>query len=94
MQEISNPQFREHVEWELDYLDRADVIAMFFDKNGISPISLLELGLYALSRKMVVCCPKGYWRRGNVQIICNRFGIQLVENLEEFIGETRKMLEI
>ena len=29
-----------------------------------------------------------------MQIIYNRFGIQLIENLEEFIRETRKILEI
>jgi hypothetical protein len=44
---------------------------------------LLELGLFARSGKMVVCCPGGYWRRGNVQIVCKRFGILLVDTLEE-----------
>ena len=67
---------------------------MFFNKNSILLISLLKLGLYALSYKIVIYCPKGYWRRGNIQIIYNRFSIQLIENLEEFIRETRKMLEI
>ena len=66
MQEISNPQFREYVKWELNYLDCADIITMFFNKNSISPVSLLELSLYTLSYKIVVYCPEGYWRCGNI----------------------------
>jgi len=42
------------------------VIAMFFNLNTISPISLLELGEYVKDRKLVVCYPKGYFRWANV----------------------------
>ncbi|OCK88970.1 uncharacterized protein K441DRAFT_585839, partial [Cenococcum geophilum 1.58] len=52
--------FREHIKWELDYLDRANIIVIFFNKNSISLISLLKLGLYTLSYKIVVYYPKGY----------------------------------
>lgn len=86
-QDISFPPFKEQVEWELDAQDEATVIAMFFDKKGMAPISLLELGLYAGSGKMVVCCPQGYWRRGNVQVVCKRYGITLVDTLNELTKE-------
>jgi hypothetical protein len=47
----------------------------------MAPVSLLELGLCArVPGKAVVFCPKGYWKRGNVQIVCNKFGLELVEN--------------
>ena len=82
-QDISNPTFRGQVEWELDAMDSADVIAMYFDVNTKSPITLLELGLHARSGKMIVACPEGYWRRGNVQVMCARYGISLVETLED-----------
>ncbi|KAF2177334.1 hypothetical protein K469DRAFT_809236 [Zopfia rhizophila CBS 207.26] len=52
--------------WELDYPDEADIIALYFQANTISPISLLELGAYSKSRKIVVCCPEGFRRRGNI----------------------------
>jgi hypothetical protein len=100
-QDISHPQFRQQVEWELDGLDNADVIAMYFDPNGKAPISLLELGLHARPRtqdeeeksRMVVCCPEGFWRRGNVQIVCARYGIRLVETLEELTDEVARRLK-
>ncbi|KAJ7267241.1 hypothetical protein C8J57DRAFT_1327100 [Mycena rebaudengoi] len=83
VQDISNPHFKEQVDWELDCQDRADVIALFFHPDTKAPISLLELGLYAASKKMVVCCPEGFYRRGNVQIVCARYGLDLVETLDQ-----------
>lgn len=90
-QRITNPQFKEQVVWELDALDFADVIIMYFDKDTMSPISLLELGLYAESRRMIICCPDGYWRKGNVEVVCERFDIPLVNTLEELIESVKGM---
>lgn len=56
---IENPPFKEQVNWELDALELADWIIFYFDKATKSPITLLELGLFATSKKLVVCCPKG-----------------------------------
>ena len=72
-----SPQFRQQVEWELDALDAADCILMYFDSKTKSPISLLELGLYAHRNKLVVCCPEDFWRYGNVAIVCERYKIPL-----------------
>ncbi|KAF2181343.1 hypothetical protein K469DRAFT_455080, partial [Zopfia rhizophila CBS 207.26] len=58
-QGITNPPFREQVTWELDRLDEADVIALFFRPGILSLISLLELGIHLRSSKLVVCCSKG-----------------------------------
>lgn len=93
VQDISNPQFRQQVNWELNRLDEADLIAMYFDPNGPAPISLLELGAYADSEKMIVCCPAGYWRRGNVQIVCARYGIELFDSIDDFVPAVAKAME-
>ena len=86
VQSADNPQFREQVTWELDALDKATVIALYFDPTTKSPISLLELGIYSQSGKMIVCCPEGFWRKGNVDIVCNRYGIEQVPTVEELIS--------
>jgi hypothetical protein len=93
-QDISDPKFNEQVTWELDAQDAADIILMFFDPKGEAPITLMELGLYAEKKagKMAVCCGEGFWRRGNVQIVCDRFNIPLVDTLEELIAEGKKLL--
>lgn len=80
VQSIDNEQFREQVEWELDALELADIIALYFDPLTKSPISLLELGLFARRAKLIVCCPEGFWRKGNVDIVCRYYGIPIVDS--------------
>ena len=45
IQDISNPQFREQVEWEYDGIKKSDLVVFFFDPKTKSPITLLELGV-------------------------------------------------
>ncbi|MDB4955415.1 MAG: hypothetical protein JWO36_2984 [Myxococcales bacterium] len=85
-QSIDEPKFRAQVEWELDGLDRADLIAMWFVPETASPITLLELGLHARDGKLVVGCPPGYWRKGNVDIVCTRLGAPLFEAWDPFVA--------
>lgn len=80
-QRIDNEEFKKQVEWELSALERADKILMYFDPQTKSPISLLELGLFARSGKLVVVCPEGFWRKGNVDIVCERYGIRQAATL-------------
>ena len=69
-QSIDNALFRQQVEWELEGLERAAVVAMYFAPTTRAPVTLLELGLCARTGKLLVCCPEGYWRRGNVEVVC------------------------
>jgi hypothetical protein len=77
--------FNEQVNWELDHLEMADMIILYFDPETKSPISLLELGLFARDYKIVVCCPDGFWRKGNVRIVCERAKIPLIHNKEKLL---------
>ena len=86
-QKIENPQFYQQVNWELDALNKADIIILYLLPDSKSPISLLELGLYASSGKLLVCCPDGFWRKGNVEIVCERFNIPLYENIENLLHD-------
>src|SRR3989304_9997685 len=74
IQSIDNPKFREQVEWELRGLEDADLAIVCFDPTTKSPITLMELGIisgYAIHTWVV--CPPGFWRRGNVEILCARY---------------------
>lgn len=92
-QSIDNPMFREQVEWELDGLERASVVAVYFAPTLQAPVTLLELGLFGRSGRAVVCCPPGFWRRGNVEVVCARYGIPLVATLPELVAQVRARLE-
>jgi hypothetical protein len=89
-QSIGNPQFREQVEWELEAQERASLIAMYFAPATQAPVTLLELGLAARGGKLLVCCPPGFWRRGNVEVVCARYGIPLVAELALLVDAVHK----
>ncbi len=86
-QTFENPAFYQQVNWELSGLEQADIIIMYLAPGTRSPISLLELGLFATSGKLQVCCPVGFWRRGNVEVVCERYGIPLFESLDDLLGQ-------
>jgi hypothetical protein len=87
IQDISNPQFNQQVNWELSALESSDLIAMFLQPNTQSPISLLELGLFK-NKNLIVCCPNGFWRKGNVDIVCKKYNIKQVNSINELKSET------
>jgi hypothetical protein len=84
VQDFDNPQFAQQVNWELNALDNADFILMYFAPDTISPISLYEFGRYSESNKMAVVCPKGFWRKGNIEIGCHKDGIPLFDDFNSF----------
>lgn len=86
-QRKDNPHFREQVEWELTGLERAFRVILYLDPKTKSPISLLELGLFGReSGKWIVICPEGFWRKGNVDIVCERYGITQATTIEEAVS--------
>lgn len=68
------------IQWEQEYLDKADLIIMAIADNSKSPISLLELGLYAKEQKMIVFCNPEFYRYMNVKLTCEKYNIPLEEN--------------
>jgi hypothetical protein len=85
-QEQSNPQFNYQVNWEMNMLEQCDIIFMYFSPETKSTISLLELGIHSKDSKLIVCCPDGFWRKGNVEIVCTRNNIPMFNTMEEAIG--------
>lgn len=81
--------FVEQVEWELSGLELADAIFMYFHPDSKSPVSLLELGLHLGTNpdKLVVCCPDGFYRKGNVDITCEMYGAKVHSTVDEAIDD-------
>lgn len=87
--EASEPEFRRQVEWELAALEQADIVMMYFAPGTRSPITLLEFGLHARSGKLRVAAPDGFWRKGNLDITGDRYGVPRYESLDQLIDAVR-----
>jgi hypothetical protein len=85
-QTIENPEFYRQVKWEMNAMEFADIVILNFLKGSVSPITLLELGLMVKNnpQKLYVAADYDYWRRGNIEVICEEFSIPLYPNLEHF----------
>ena len=89
-QSIDNFNFNEQVTWELDGLEKfANIILFHFEPDTKSPITLMELGLMAprhqKDKELFVSCPEGFWRKGNVDILCKRYDIKVYNSLDELL---------
>lgn len=83
--------FRQQVIWELNAGRQADLIILCFPPGVKTPISLMELGLFAEEDKLCVLSPVGYWRKGNVDIVCQMYGIPLFDSWDSLLHHVRVM---
>ncbi|MCR4312389.1 MAG: nucleoside 2-deoxyribosyltransferase domain-containing protein [Candidatus Uhrbacteria bacterium] len=90
-QSASNENFHEQVSWELAGQEHAAMILFYFDPATKSPISLLELGLFH-TKNILVCCPEGFWRRGNIEMVCERYHIPLHTDMGSMLAQARNLL--
>lgn len=81
----NSPEFNHQVNWELNNLEKVNFIVMNLIPGTYSPISLNELGRF-YQKDMIVCCPLGFWRRGNVQINCTRDRIPFYNDFDSMFG--------
>ena len=88
---VLNPRREDwNKEWKLSALESSDIVVMYFAPDSQSPISLSEFGLYAKTGKLIVLCPEGFWRKGNIDIVSEKYNIFEVNTFDELITELKK----
>lgn len=90
--EAKHLDFRRQVNWEWEALKDATVICFFFDHETMSPVTMLELGKWLNSDKVVVCCDKRFWKGGNIHLVCEYEKVPLAENFTDLVGLIRAKL--
>lgn len=68
----NHPMLRRQIEWELNCLEKADIIAMVLLPDSKSPISLMELGAFK-DKPMLIYCPKEFYRYQNVETFVRKY---------------------
>ncbi len=93
VQSIDFQPFNQQVNWELDHITTADIVLVYFDPKGQAPITLLELGILSqLAKPVIVCCPDGFWRKGNVDIISERYNLHSVKSFDDMVLLCRTLI--
>lgn len=80
-------KFHEQVTWELDHIDKADLVVLYFADDSMSPITLLEFGYLGanLDKNVIIYCTDKFYRYGNVRIFADRQHIPIFDNYEDFL---------
>ena len=68
----------------------AHIIVMVIDPATLSPVTMIEFGLHAKGKKLMVVCPDGFWKKGNIDITCEFYGVKQFDTMEELIEFMRK----
>jgi len=94
-QRIDNEQFNEQVTWELDHIEQSDIVVVNFEPNSKSPITMLELGLVVANtpEKLIVRCPQEFYRKGNVDIVCRRNDVLVVQKFDVLVSGIKNRIE-
>jgi hypothetical protein len=83
--DLSDNELRKQITWELDHLEKADIIFMYIIGTSKSPISLLEMGIHIKDSKLIVVCEPEFYRYENVKITCEYYNAELYDSLGEGI---------
>ena len=107
-QRASNKHFAEQVNWELDNIMSSNVMFFYFDPSTKAPITLAEFGMIVgitgvlapfsdvVGKKLfevVIVCPDGYWKKGNVEVMCERVGFDVLNDFDSGVQRLREVLE-
>lgn len=79
----------EQILWELNALDSADTVLMWFPANSKAPVAMFETGLFFHSKKLVLGAEEGFYRRRNLELTAKHYGVPLHNSLEETIVAAR-----
>ncbi len=96
-----SPDLRSQIQWELEQLEQADTIFFYFQGDTLSPVSMAELGmtctLYDIfseqGLQVVVTCDMHFWRRTNVEVMCDRYGIRVYDTLGDGLVALKKAVD-
>ena len=79
--DLPENELHKQIIWELDHLEKADIIFMYIIGSSKSPISLLEMGIHIKDSKLIVVCEPEFYRYENVRITCEYYNAELYDSL-------------
>lgn len=94
-QSMQDERFVEQVQWELQGIEQSEKVLVYFAPDTKAPITLMELGIVSQMKEpqeVLVVCPAGFYRKGNVDVLCDRYRIHQYETLEDACDVLKRRL--
>lgn len=88
--EFTDVMEQSQIEWELEAMEDADLILMWFPEASKAPISLLEMGLYLRSGKLLLGVENGYYRQKNIEFTARRYNVPVFYSLGELVEQVTR----
>jgi len=82
---LNDTEMSKHIKWEWEALNRSDLILLNFTAQAKSPMSLLELGMYISSGKIVVVCPKEFYQAHYINTLCTEHKVPIFESIDDIL---------
>ena len=98
-QRKSNEVFNIQVNWEIDNIKDVDAIFFYFESNSVSPITIGELyylcGMLECNEEkdIIVYCPDDFNKKGNIEIMCDKYNIPIFNDFHSSLDALRKLLD-
>ena len=92
--EMDHEAWNTHINWELEAMKMADIVFMNLLPNAKSPISLIELGLNSLNGKLVVVCPKEFYKNQYIQALCAYHSTPIFQTLKEGVQHVKNVISV
>ena len=80
--------------WELDAMDKAHIVFMWFPKDAKAPIALLETGLWLPRMKLLIGAEHGFYRRRNLELTCKHHAVPLHEKLKTMMDVVKSSIPL
>ena len=95
-QTIDSVQFNVQASWELTMIERADFVLVNLLPGSKSPVTMAEFGLCCALKPAatIVCCADGFWRKGNIDIMGERYGVAVYGDLKDAVRDLTRRLEM
>lgn len=84
---LTDTQMRNHILWELKALELSDIVLLNLLPESKSPISLIELGMYVKTNKLIVVCPEEFYTSRYLEELCSYYKVDLYKSLLDFLND-------
>ena len=89
--QLDQDNLEKQIKWELNFIDHADLVVVYFADTSYAPITFLELGTLLANRKnVIIYCSEEFYRYDNVRVTAEHYDRTICTTYEDFLYEVNQ----